>query len=400
MLCICTSADMQAQLSGAMLKAELEASQRLMSVLPYHRVPRQQQQQQQTQRQTNNALKDNSSNIDRHSFALGEADEHRLFGNSFGLSTTGKNAFGLNMEDAAFMSRQARLKPQARSPMFGSNNAARPRSVIEGDLSSIFGNSRWSFNPSSGGMVGAMDNHRTATGRPKSADISNWSFGLQSGDPAATIGSSWGGLSPTLSTFSERGKTIERPSSASEVDQHLNVLGSPWSRNVVMNNSNNNDEVNFSRRGASIPGTVPETDERQQVADIVFSMYDGNQPIPQKSTSTHSVNQRRKSRNASPVPTASNSASLAPYWGKNPKPRSGQQYGRFLNPNDIMSEGEHDYLSDHSDASNISSSRNNNDNSNHQSRQGNGKKRIFGQRSSNKEKKYVDVVDMKLLEGE
>ncbi|KAI8139980.1 hypothetical protein BJV82DRAFT_624651 [Fennellomyces sp. T-0311] len=402
--------DMQAQLAGAMAKAELEASQKLLSVLPYRTG------------HSAAAVAAAARNADRHSFALGEADEHRLL-SSLGpdfLAGQRTSASSFGMVEDPFV--RSRLKPQARTPVF--NNSARPRSVIEGDLSSIFSNGGWSSFSSasggrskqqqqqqpSGGMVG-MDPHRTSTGRPKSADISNWSFGLSGDHPPGP--SPWGGLSPTMSTFSEHAKTIERPSSASDIDQ-LAIMNNWKPRNVVLSD----DTKRFPRRRAppvsnsanrsSIPGTVPETDERQQVADIVLSMYDG--PVPQKSTSTNSFGAaKRVSRPTSPVPTASNSASLSPYWENVRSPRQAPQqrppnnsnYGRYLNPNDLI-EGDYDYLSDHSESSNVSGRNSHHPRYNNNNNNNNNRKKPFGQRggssSTNKEKKYSDVVDMQLLE--
>ena len=474
---------MQAQLAGAMAKAELEASQKLLSVLPYR-----------TGHSSAAIAAAAARNVDRHSFALGEADEHRLlsslgpdFLSSSSTSTsrpnsTTSNSFGTMMEESFNRptSSGSRLKPSRAAAMYNSvGTTARPRSVIEGDLSSIFSNSSnhnsnnnsWSGlnsgrnqQPSGGGMAG-IDPHRASTGRPKSADISNWSFGLSGDHVTGATGnvnsssSPWGSLSPTMSTFSEHAKTIERPSSASDIDQ-LAMLANNWKvtggggRNVILND----DTKRFPRRrnhpvatsaagkATSIPGTVPESDERNQVADIVLSMYDNNTatatasnnnnnnnngPIPQKSTSassfagtstpaTPTTSKRLSSRPTSPVPASSNSATLSPYTNSPRSPRQQHHntrshlqqqqqqqnpgFGRFLNPNDLV-EGDYDYLSDHSESSNVSGR------NNYHPRYNNNNRKKFGQRggsgsSSNnngnnqqKEKKYSDAVDIQLLEG-
>ncbi|CDH48821.1 rna-binding protein involved in translationalpartial [Lichtheimia corymbifera JMRC:FSU:9682] len=380
---------MQTQLAGAMAKAELEANQKLLSSRTYRR-------QQQP----------------RH-----QADEQQLlrsYGADYLTAQRSTTPAASGFMDDVFMP-QPRLRPQSASTM------NRPRSVIEGgDLSSIFNNNGggWSFKQA-GGMVASG---AAGGGRPKSADISNWSFGL-GGTSSAETAPTWGALSPTVSTFSERGKTIERPNSASDIDQHVpSVLsGGNWgsSRNVLLsedtarfprrrggqttsdnNNNNNND-------------TIPETDERQQVADIVLSMYDdddaaaardGAGPLPQKSTSTSSAHALR----SSPVPSSSNSATLSPYWEATRSPRhppTANGFGRYLNPNDRLQDPDYDYLSDHSESSNVSArrhqqqhhhSRYNNNNNQH-------RKKSHGQRgggggSGGKEKKYTDAVDMELLQ--
>lgn len=144
---------MQAQLAGAMVKAELDASQKLLSVLPY-------QTGQQVHRPNNIGRR---NQIDRHSFALGDNTEEydRLFSN--------RNEF---------------LSPRYdlnRLSMFEQATTSRPKSVIEGgnDLSSIF-QQNWAYN--TGGLVASAAAHHhqqqrqpSTIARPKSADISNWS---------------------------------------------------------------------------------------------------------------------------------------------------------------------------------------------------------------------------------
>lgn len=401
---------MQTQLAGAMAKAELEANQKLLSSRTYRR--------QQQPRHQGGATAAGRTDVDRHSFAFGEADEQQLlrsYGADYLTAQRSTTPAASGFMDDVFMP-QPRLRPQSASTM------NRPRSVIEGgDLSSIFNNNGggWSFKQA-GGMVASG---AAGGGRPKSADISNWSFGL-GGTSSAETAPTWGALSPTVSTFSERGKTIERPNSASDIDQHVpSVLsGGNWgsSRNVLLsedtarfprrrggqttsdnNNNNNND-------------TIPETDERQQVADIVLSMYDdddaaaardGAGPLPQKSTSTSSAHALR----SSPVPSSSNSATLSPYWEATRSPRhppTANGFGRYLNPNDRLQDPDYDYLSDHSESSNVSARRhqqqhhhsryNNNNNQNRKKSHG---QRGGGGGSGGKEKKYTDAVDMELLQG-
>ncbi|CDH58710.1 hypothetical protein RO3G_03827 [Lichtheimia corymbifera JMRC:FSU:9682] len=487
---------MQAQLAGAMTKAEMEASQKFMSVLRPYRTPSSSaaaaaaaSSSMNHRGNTGNGGQGNMVDHYRHSYALGEADEqHALFssnnlGNNDFLSPRPASAhFGMTVGDlmptsTSSSASSSRLKPTTAptSPLFGSN--ARPRSVIEGDLSSIFnggsgggssGAAGWSSfgvagarpQGGNGGMVGSgMMDHRTG-GRPKSADISSWSFGHHhNSDPQqqqslSSTAAAWNNpLSPTRSTFLEHAKTIERPNSASDIDHHQYMRNNNFGRTMFLNDPNDNARLNTppprNRRPNSmiIPGTVPESDERQ-FADIVLSTYHPS-PVPQKSTSASlmaaaaaaaaaagtttmgttstgtatspmsNYRQQQQQQQSSAIPTSSTSATLAtPYWDHQPVPsRSGNNstkqrqggnagYGRFLNPNDYPPE---DYLSDHSESSHMSGSRYNHrqqhsSNSNNNQQQGGGRKKMFGRSGgggssgNNKEKKYTDAVDMQLLE--
>lgn len=411
---------MQTQLAGAMAKAELEANQ--TKLLSSSRAYRTSQQRQQQPRHPGGATT-GRTDVDRHSFAFEKVDEQQLllsYGSDY-LTAQRSSAAANGFMDDVFIP-QPRLRPQSASTM------NRPRSVIEGgDLSSIFNNNGggWSFKQAGGMVAGGNPG---AGGRPKSADISNWSFGLGTGGTSDTP-PTWGALSPTVSTF-ERGKTIERPNSASDIDQHVPSIlsgGGNWgtSRNVMLSE----DTTRFPRRrnGQATSGTasssnsnnnnnsntIPGTDERQ-VADIVLSMYDddgdardGAGPLPQKSTSTSSANALR----SSPVPSSSNSATLSPYWEatRSPchPPSTANGFGKFLNPNDRLQDPDYDYLSDHSESSNVSARRHQQQQQHHHSRYNNNnqhRKKSFGQRgggggSGAKEKKYTDVVDMELLQG-
>lgn len=408
---------MQTQLAGAMAKAELEANQKLLSSRAY----RTSQQRQQQPRHQGGATTAGRTDVDRHSFAFGEADEQQLlrsYGADYLTAQRSTTPAASGFMDDVFMP-QPRLRPQSASTM------NRPRSVIEGgDLSSIFNNNGggWSFKQAGGMVAGGAGG-----GRPKSADISNWSFGL-GGTSSAETAPTWGALSPTVSTFSERGKTIERPNSASDIDQHVPSVLSGGNRGSSRNVMLSEDTARFPRRRGgqttsataasssnnnnNSNNTIPETDERQQVADIVLSMYDdddaaardGAGPLPQKSTSTSSAHALR----SSPVPSSSNSATLSPYWEATRSPRhppAANGFGRFLNPNDRLQDPDYDYLSDHSESSNVSARRH--QQQHHHSRYNNNnqpRKKSYGQRgggggSGGKEKKYTDAVDMELLQG-
>ncbi|RCH91578.1 Flap-structured DNA-binding and RNA-binding protein [Rhizopus stolonifer] len=338
--------DMQAQLAGAFKKAEMEASQKLLSVLPY-------QTGQVTSRPNAGSI-GRRNPIDRHSFALGDTEEYdRLFSSDYLRNS---------------LHEQQRFT-HTFDPMHG-----RPKSVAEDDLSSIFD---WSYGQPNlhprPGSVGAN--------RPKSADISNWSFGLTSSKSAHDkdhLSSPWTGMSPS---FNEQ--TIHN-----DVDQQLSMLNN-WSLNNTRPGMLNDDTKGFRRRTmnrTSIPGTVPETDERalKQVmqspphTNIVLSMYDDNQPVS-STLLTHTMphyhpiqsphTSRPTSRSTSPVPSQSNSMI-------NIK----ANYGHFLNPHDT----DNGYVSDHSETSQSGKSKKKTAN-----RHGN---------TNGKEKKTMDGVDMKLLE--
>ncbi|KAL0092857.1 hypothetical protein J3Q64DRAFT_1695353 [Phycomyces blakesleeanus] len=207
--------DMQTQMTSAMAKAEYEASQKLLSVLPY---------------QTGNVVSRppgaNRRALDRHSFALGDTEEYnRLLG---GLA--GPDFLSPRTPSFPRLDDPSRLRPvgSSSSSVNGQQQqqqrtlgGGRPRSVIEGDMS-LFNND-WGFNGA--GLVPGR------TSRPKSADITNWSFDIDSSD--------W-------------------PLTSSRTTP---------------------DDKTFRRRTMqpSIPAVL-ETDEQQ--ANIVLSMYDGKEPVP------------------------------------------------------------------------------------------------------------------------
>lgn len=314
---------MQAQLAGAMVKAELDASQKLLSVLPY-----------QTGQVHNRANIGRRNHIDRHSFALGDTEEYdRLFARP----TTGD-----------FLTpRFGELPPhltQQQHTMF--EPSSRPKSVIDGDISSIFSND-WSYGA---GLVGHRQTAITNS-RPKSADISNWSFGTSVSSKSAVREDPWSAISPTVPTFTEPKKEDQ---SFMSNTWHLNnnTTSTTTRPSVILTD----DTKGFRRRGMNrIPGTVVEADELKNgmqspppppPANIVLSVYDDKNPVFQDQ------------------PTS---------------PTKPNQYGQFLNPNRVMDEN--GYFSDHSDASNRS----------------NGSKKKFVFRKENKNNS--DIVDMQLLEG-
>lgn len=397
-------ADMQAQMASAMVKAELEASQKLLSVLPY-------QTGQVISRPNANTI-GRRNHIDRHSFALGDTEEYdRLF------SSNGRNDFlspSLNGSGSNGL-----LPQQQRQQRMQRNVFERPNSVIEGDLSSIFSND-WSYTGGAG-LVNGHHHHQQqqrpiASGRPKSADISNWSFGASVSsksvrDNKDPLASPWSGLSPTVASFGER---QQQQQTEDDVDG-LAMMANNW--NLTGNGGSNrssvvilNDDSKGFRRSrgsnnrASIPGTVPETDERiiknsmqsppppaptnlSNPANIVLSMYDEN-----NNAKSLFGDQYGYMRPTSPVPTQTkfNNTTI-------PQQQQ-QQYGQFLNPN------ENGYYSDHSESSN----RSGNSTTKGLRKKITAANALFANTSNNnmtnsslagKEKKNLDIVDMQLLEG-
>ncbi|KAI8991440.1 hypothetical protein BDF20DRAFT_831477 [Mycotypha africana] len=218
--------DMQTHLAGAMAKAELEASQRLMSVLPFKTGQVISRPPSTTSRRT----------VERHSFALGDTEEYsHLFGRNnasdfltlpgaaAGSGNTNRSSFvGSILDETPTLTAQGSSDSRRTSLNTTTNNSlgsmpttatsrtsgrsmfnSRPRSVIEGDTNSLFptwnstgglGNSGSSNISSSGnnnnltlsnaghrrqpsavGPIGSNSN-RMIPERPKSADISNWSL--------------------------------------------------------------------------------------------------------------------------------------------------------------------------------------------------------------------------------
>ncbi|KAI8584267.1 hypothetical protein K450DRAFT_218984 [Umbelopsis ramanniana AG] len=332
-------ADMQAQLAGAMMKAELEASQRLLSVLPY-----------QTGHVTSRPQAPHRRTMDRHSFALGDTEDYNNRVHVGRLATRGSG-----------------------SPLFPSN---RPRSVVEGgsDSANPFGND-WSFNlqQQRNSVVGNIGD-RASLSRPHSADISTWSFGknADSSDDKKHASSSPWGRSPTVSSFT--GSMIERPNSASDAELakalHTWTVNNGVEGNVAFNEDpKSNVRRNRNIYRAGIPGTLPESDERgmgSANANIILSMYDQDSQGGSNSLGTSyspllspKAPSRPTSRSQSPAPRQSSSTGLVPLsprgWESRPKSHHGtgsNHYGQFLNPNNRNDE--FDYTSDHSDNSNVS----------------------------------------------
>ncbi|CAO3655198.1 unnamed protein product [Mucor fragilis] len=442
--------DMQAQLTGAMKKAELEASQKLLSVLPY-------QAGQVIARPNANAIR--RQHIDRHSFALGDTEEYdHLFSRIPGDYSL-RNSYA---------NQQHQQQQQQQRGMFDHPINTRPKSVIEGNAS-IFSND-WSY----GGFgqhhqqqqqQQQRSNATVGANRPKSADISNWSFGLTSSVSSKSVrdsskdslASPWSGLSPTVSTFGEQQQQQQQSQQHNEMDQQLSMMANKWSLRGGgggggVNGSSNrssvilSDDTNgFKRRTTTM--SIPETaDEQYHVqsppttpapavnnpaaTNIVLSLYDESTGTPSTSTQLFGHNEKRdsfyKAGESSPVPSQSTSMNLFS-MSTNTRPVSKQQqqqqhtFGQFLNPNDRINTSESvetGYHSDHSDTSNRSNgSKSHHYNSNKKKahyagnnggyynnalRNGGGSNHAAAAAAAattaKENKKNVDVVDMSLLE--
>ncbi|EPB84974.1 hypothetical protein HMPREF1544_08252 [Mucor circinelloides 1006PhL] len=431
--------DMQAQLTGAMKKAELEASQKLLSVLPY-------QTGQVIARPNANAIR--RQHIDRHSFALGDTEEYdHLFSRIPGDYSL-RNSYASQQQQT-----------QQRG-MFDHPINTRPKSVIEGN-SSIFSND-WSY-----GGFGQHHYHQqqqqqqqqqrqnatVGANRPKSADISNWSFGLTSSVSSKSVrGSSkdplvspWSGLSPTVSTFSEQ-QQQQHSQQQNEMDQQLSMMANKWNLGGGGNGGNNRSSVILSDdtngfRSRTTTMSIPETaDEQYHVqsppttpapavnnptTNIVLSLYDESASTPSTSTQLFGPSEKRdslyKANESSPVPSQSTSMSLF-NMSTNIRPtntvpkQQHHAFGQFLNPNDRINANESaetGYYSDHSDTSNRSNgSRSYYNNKKKVHYAGNNAAHNDGGYYNNalrhggnnalattkENKKNVDVVDMSLLE--
>ncbi|KAI8333858.1 hypothetical protein BC941DRAFT_515861 [Chlamydoabsidia padenii] len=336
--------DMQSQFAGALAKAEMEASQRLMSVLPYKTGQVVSRPPPSTARRQ----------VDRHSFALGDTEDYS------------RQFMGAN---ARFGETSSRLggppgggRPTSQNFSAGANSLLtpasfhgtnRPRSVIEGDTSAFF-SSPWSTTQAGTtttttttttqtaappprrpmSVVGNIgDRNGNALERPKSADISNWSFG---------------GMDSMIDQQHQQqrsgGTGFPSPWALgldSDIDFNSLTL-QPYRRGN--NNNSNNSNTNNTRTGGvagtmrnNIPGTLSEKDESAFKTPTISRP---TSPRPASSSSTP-FNHRKHM--------------VSPLGGME------KQFGQFLNlseHNGLESTmNDHDYLSDHSEPSNLSTRR-------------------------------------------
>ncbi|EPB92951.1 hypothetical protein HMPREF1544_00025 [Mucor circinelloides 1006PhL] len=386
--------DMQNHLAGAMAKAELEASQRLMSVLPYKTGQVMSRPQSNTNRRT----------VDRHSFALGDTEEYsRLFGTgrSSDLLNHGSNRssyISLLDESAAAAQAQAQAQAQAAATnarrlnnasngrtsgrtMF--NNGGRPHSVIEGDTNSLFPPATWmnSSNISSNSNplrrqptgVGHIGDRGSKLERPKSADISNWSLptATTSTDSLVDRRSSSHGYPSVWGTQAQQQQQSQQ-SQHSPSQQHLNSPSQQQVENDLLDFTNSMQQQPFRRRAAvnRIP-VVPENDELVR---------------------NHFLSSDIDSRSSSPFRKPSSSTGLehySSYLMQTPTPTASQQQqqqtlqGIVDNTANLVLD-DHEYASDHSDGS-------------HMSRRRSSMAAVGATTRASKDKKAVEVVDMELL---
>lgn len=385
--------DMQNHLVGAMAKAELEASQRLMSVLPYKTG--------QVMSRPQSSTVNRRTTVDRHSFALGDTEEYsRLFGNSAAVASGRNSDLLMNhsrssspyvnslLDDTSIVAgnnNASTTSSNGRRLVNGSNgsrggasgramfnNAGRPHSVIEGDTTSLFPTASSSANwltPTNSTTrrttptVGHIGDRSSKMERPKSADISNWSL-------------------PTTTTTS---------SSATSNDNRSNGYQSVWGaqqRQLIP--ELDNDLIEFSqqqqqpfRRRANmnrIP-VVPESDELVRATQDLFISDTFHKPII-------NVNP--------PLTTTSTSSSLDPYGNfvMNSRPTTSIVDNSSSSTNNITHYNnnnhnlnvldEPDYASDHSEGSNMSRRRSSS---------------MTPNARATKDKKAVEVIDMELLKG-
>ncbi|KAI9258960.1 hypothetical protein BDA99DRAFT_561321 [Phascolomyces articulosus] len=391
--------DMQSQLAGAVAKMEMEANQRLRAAATIRRPP--------------SAGNDRRTVDNRHSFALGDTEDYsRLFGpmgsnsssvlnlnGTTGASVGGSAGTGSIIDD--FGRAPIPRTPTTRSSLFA--NRSRPRSVIEGDSSLLFpsagssaaaaavtaGNSsNWLQPPPSRSSLGGGNRLSMAAERPKSADVSMWalpSFDEENKKRASTTGG-WG--VPSAVQFADVSPRDEwsRHHPASHHHHHHHVSQSSASHRAGRNSSN-------------IPGTVPESDERNTTAvdsaNLVLSSFDttsSRSPVPSVSASA-------------PFNSAGRPRSQHQQQHHLVPPGMEKHYGQFLNPTDatgVSSLDDHDYLSDHSEASNVSMDRNGY--KRHGANQGKSPapsssgSRTPKENNNNSNKKSSEMVNMELLE--
>lgn len=343
---------MQNHLAGAMAKAELEASQRLMSVLPYKTGQVMSRPQSTTNRRT----------VDRHSFALGDTEEYsRLFSNG----RTGNDLLHNSRSSSPYVSallddtnttnantNGRRLVNGNRTSTSGRtvfNNGGRPHSVIEGDTTSLFPtpstSSNWLNTTNTAATKAANrrsvasvigDRTKVMPERPKSADISNWSLPTEPIDrrSAATATTTNNGFSSVWSA--QQHQMI--PELDNDLIDFTNSMQQPFRRRANVNR---------------IP-VVPETEELLRTSQALFLNEDAH-----------------------------------PSSFRKQQPPGMDHYGYLLNQapivdNSNVAADEAEYTSDHSDGSHMSRRRSSS---------------IAPNSRATKDKKAVEVIDMELLKG-
>ncbi|CAG8619201.1 16396_t:CDS:2, partial [Dentiscutata heterogama] len=295
--------------------------------------------------------------------------------------------------EAAIYSDPAAALAQQRARLHQAGNrstslySSRPKSMVAENDQSV-----WTPGSASGSNNNNKD--RTSNGRPKSADLSAlpWSpasYSMRSPRPNAfdgelspLVGGSWASMvsTPVVPMFAEN-----KNKQAADVDM-VNKKLANWSvsnssgNRVVLESDVKKFRRNHGKSSSGVPATVQEEKYNNQ-ANIVLSMYDtdGNIRSPQHSPipSPKSL-ARQNSRPTSPNPNP-NPPGLYPAWNQN----TGGGKNTHLTPPNVGPYGEENggYHSDHSDASH-----NNNPPT---TTKGHGK---------NKKKQNDDTVDFNLLQ--
>jgi len=353
---------MQAQLAGAMAKAEVEAKLAGMS------------------------LKSPTS----------PTYPRRLYDRHSGVEFLSPEAAIYSDPAAALAQQRAKLQANTGNRS-ASLYSSRPKSMVSETDQSV-----WAPTSASSNNNNSNNNNkdRTSNGRPKSADLSAlpWTpagFPLRSPRPGAgafdgelspLVGGSWASMvsTPVVPMFAEN-----KNKQATDVDL-VNKKLTNWS---ISNSSGNrvvleSDVKKFRRNhgknnNSGVPATVQE--EKYNTANIVLSMYDadGNVRSPQNSPlpSPKAIGSRQGSRPTSPNLNPSGGLyPIHPGWG--PSASSGK--GTHLTPPGVVQYGDENgevgYHSDHSDASH------------------NAKNLSSGGGGKNKKKQNDDTVDFNLLQ--
>ncbi|CAG8532261.1 3583_t:CDS:2 [Diversispora eburnea] len=241
-----------------------------------------------------------------------------------------------------------------------------------------------------------VSENRTSNGRPKSADLSAlpWTptgFPLRSprptfdGELSPLIGGSWASMvsTPVVPMFAENKN--KQAADADMVNKKLTNWSNSSGNRVVLESDVKKFRRNHGKSNSGVPATVQEEKYSSNQANIVLAMYDadGNIRSPQNSPipSPKSIG-RQGSRPSSPNPNSSNLYPGHSNWA----PSTGGGKGIHLAPPNMGYNEENGetvgYHSDHSDVSH------NNGNTNMNTKN----------HSKNKKKQNDDTVDFKLLE--
>lgn len=355
---------MQAQLAGAMAKAEVEAKLAGMAL----------------KSPTNSTYPRRL--YDRHSVEFLSPDA------------------AIYSDPAATLAQQ-RARLQSNTSNRGSLYSSRPKSVVsEGDQTVWTPNSATSTNNSNNGNSN-NNKDRTSNGRPKSADLSAlpWTpsgFPLRSprptfdGELSPLIGGSWASMvsTPVVPMFAENKN--KQAADADMVNKKLTNWSNSSGNRVVLESDVKKFRRNHGKSNSGVPATVQEEKySNPNPANIVLAMYDadGNIRSPQNSPlpSPKSLG-RQGSRPSSPNPNPSNLYPGHSNWASS----TGGGKGTHLAPPNMGHSEENGYHSDHSDVSHYNGNANaNSNNTNNPSKN----------HSKNKKKQNDDTVDFKLLEG-